>query len=622
MKLIFLISSLLLALVVLRAAATPPEITNVRASQRDGTKLVDIHYDAADADSDLLTIRIEVSDNDGARYSVPAFTLSGDIGEGIAPGTGKHIVWDAGTDWDGEYSDLMRVMVFAVDAQGYPGMEWGNEVAPGGFLLGQDGGVEGSGPAQHVNIPWPYWLSKYEITARQYCDFLNAAFAAGRVAVKNFSAVYSVPGTTYSNFSGDYLLCNIGDAHKIRWNVNKFEVVSDRDLYPVSVTWHGAMAFAQFYGYDLPTEAEWEKAARGPDFDDQGEHCLYTWGNDADDGKANFTYDEEYISSQRPVGYYNGNQIPSGPDMVNGYGCYDMTGNASEWTRSIAMDYSAYMIGTVGTNNTSSESSGTTTNTLAELGGTLAAGCLSASGKTKNKPIVPGSFIIMIGSTIVLSDDGSGTLSGSGGSGTVSYNGGTWSFSLNDSLWSTDNRTISITYAYTESSDTNGSSWITPGTKSESGGTLPGGSLSASGKVQYCPIIPNSFNVTIGSDATLSDDGSGTLSGSGGSGTVSYDGGTWSFTLADTQWASWKRTITISYAYGAVVPSGASPYPSPEDLEDSRHQYWKSPSRFIVKSGAPIYSRTFPLESTDAGLPSETTAGFRVIRRYITDDAD
>ena len=56
-------------------ANTPPAITNVRASQREGTKLVDIYYDAADADNDLLKVRVEISDNDGARYSVPAFSL-------------------------------------------------------------------------------------------------------------------------------------------------------------------------------------------------------------------------------------------------------------------------------------------------------------------------------------------------------------------------------------------------------------------------------------------------------------------------------------------------------------------------------------------------------------------
>ena len=311
--------------------AVPPEITNVRAEQREGTKLVDIHYDAADADGDLLKIRIEVSDNDGARYSVPAFSLTGDIGEGIAPGANKHIVWDAGTDWDGEYSDQMRVKVFAVDAKGYPGLEWGDEVPPGGFLLGQDGGAEGSGPSRHVNIPWSYWLSKYEITVGQYCDFLNTAYAAGRVRRDGQTAVYSITGTNLlDRMNGSYHLCSIGDDSRIRWNVNNFEVVGDYTNYPAAVTWYGAMAWANFYGYDLPTEAEWEKAARGPDFDDQDEHCLYTWGNDWSTSKAN-----NGGNNQKPVGYYDGNQTPIGPDMKNGYGCYDMTGNADEWTRTL-----------------------------------------------------------------------------------------------------------------------------------------------------------------------------------------------------------------------------------------------------------------------------------------------
>ena len=338
---------LLLAAAAAPLLAVPPEITNVRAEQRTDTKLVDVWYDAADADGDLLKIRIEVSDNDGVRYSVPAFSLTGDIGEGIAPGAGKHIVWDAGVDWDGEYSDKMRIKVFAVDAKGYPGLEWGDEVPPGGFLLGQDGGVEGSGPSRHVNIPWSYWLSKCEITVGQYCDFLNTALVAGRVRRDGQTAVYSILGTNLiDRVDGEYLLCDIGDGFRIRWNVNNFEVVGNYTNYPAAVTWYGAMAWANFYGYDLPTEAEWEKAARGPDFDDEDEHCLYTWGNDRSASKAYFNrgddrttyyYDSVY-NGGRPSGYYNGNQTPIGPDMVNGYGCYDMTGNADEWTRTLAKD--------------------------------------------------------------------------------------------------------------------------------------------------------------------------------------------------------------------------------------------------------------------------------------------
>ena len=101
---------------------------------------------------------------------------------------------------------------------------------------------------------------------------------------------------------------------------------------PALVTYCGATAFARFYGYDLPTDVEWEKAARGPDNDDQDEHLCYPWGNEFSSAYANAVTS---ISSgkMKEVGYYNGNQTPVGPDTVNGYGLYDVIGNAPEWVR-------------------------------------------------------------------------------------------------------------------------------------------------------------------------------------------------------------------------------------------------------------------------------------------------
>jgi hypothetical protein len=68
------------------------------AQQRAGTELVDITYDVADADSATLTVTIAISSDDGATWTVPCMHATGDVGAGIALGTGKAIVWDAGAD--------------------------------------------------------------------------------------------------------------------------------------------------------------------------------------------------------------------------------------------------------------------------------------------------------------------------------------------------------------------------------------------------------------------------------------------------------------------------------------------------------------------------------------------
>ncbi|MEA3349824.1 MAG: formylglycine-generating enzyme family protein, partial [Chloroflexota bacterium] len=125
----------------------------------------------------------------------------------------------------------------------------------------------------------------------------------------------------------------------------------DGDQYPdgkgdhpvIYVSWDDAQAYCQWLSqktgktYRLPTEAQWEKAARGPltpgpspggrGESEQGEDGvrvdrIYPWGDDWDSGKCNFG--ENNIANTTPVGQYS-------PEGDSPYGCTDMAGNVWEW---------------------------------------------------------------------------------------------------------------------------------------------------------------------------------------------------------------------------------------------------------------------------------------------------
>jgi formylglycine-generating enzyme required for sulfatase activity len=93
---------------------------------------------------------------------------------------------------------------------------------------------------------------------------------------------------------------------------------TEMDNYPATgVTWHEARAYCEWRGQRLPSEAEWEKAARGPNGNE------FPWGNQWDTSKTETGDDSEYEEGIAPVGAY--------PQDKSFYGAYDMGGNVFEW---------------------------------------------------------------------------------------------------------------------------------------------------------------------------------------------------------------------------------------------------------------------------------------------------
>ena len=98
-QIIFLLFTIFLATLLFSQNA--PHVYNVTGSQRtDGSKIVDIYYNILEPDGDTLRVTLQVSDDDGTTFDIiPSDSLlSGDIGDGVLTGTGKHIIWNAGEE--------------------------------------------------------------------------------------------------------------------------------------------------------------------------------------------------------------------------------------------------------------------------------------------------------------------------------------------------------------------------------------------------------------------------------------------------------------------------------------------------------------------------------------------
>ncbi len=164
-------------------------------------------------------------------------------------------------------------------------------IPKGEFQMGSNSGDSDEEPLHSVFLN-AFYIDKHEVTNAQYKEFVDAN----------------------PQWQKDKILRKYHDGYYLAdWIGNFFP--SGKDNHPVVyVSWYAAMAYAKWGKKRLPTEAEWEKAARGGLVSKK-----YPWGDTIDSTNAN--YFDGTDKEITPVGSY----------PANGYGLYDMAGNVREW---------------------------------------------------------------------------------------------------------------------------------------------------------------------------------------------------------------------------------------------------------------------------------------------------
>jgi sulfatase modifying factor 1 len=178
-------------------------------------------------------------------------------------------------------------------------------VPEGYFWMGSNDEGEDEKPKRKLYLE-AYYIDKYPITYGQFKQFVGAT-GYKRKTIDSDTAYVTEEWHRYYQ--------------------------PGRENYPaVNINWYDAKAYAQWAGKDLPSEEQWEKAARGRN------GIVYPWGNKWDNGKCNsfFLSNPELMSKAIPMWRGSKGTLPIGcfPDGVSPYGVMEMAGNVLEWTDS------------------------------------------------------------------------------------------------------------------------------------------------------------------------------------------------------------------------------------------------------------------------------------------------
>jgi len=222
-----------------------------------------------------------------------------------------------------------------------------------------------SGQHDHAtDINYTYEIMVTDVTNEQYARYLNKALQESTVEVgevdvrrgeetqEQLGVFGYYPGDPFHNYKHERKVPAENKLHipldeeglRLTRESQTFSALPEYANHPMTmVTWFGAQAYCQYYGWRLPTELEWEKAARGTEMIN-GHGLPFPWGTEIERNHANYyssfdLFEKIYgkLGNTTPVGLYNGKTYDGyqTQDQASPYGLYDMAGNAWQWTGNV-----------------------------------------------------------------------------------------------------------------------------------------------------------------------------------------------------------------------------------------------------------------------------------------------
>ena len=194
-------------------------------------------------------------------------------------------------------------------------------VPAGEFTMGSEDGDDDEKPVHTVSLD-AFWIDQTEVTNAMFQEFVRATSYQTNAEKSGKSDVFNLSSKQWEETSG-------ADWQHPQGPDSDLSGLSEHPV--VHVSWNDASAYCEWAGRRLPTEAEWEKAARGTD------GRTYPWGKLPPAGNlvnfADVNLNVDYADKNVDDGYQFTAPVGSYPADVSSYGAYDMAGNAWEWVQ-------------------------------------------------------------------------------------------------------------------------------------------------------------------------------------------------------------------------------------------------------------------------------------------------